>query len=393
MKIALVIQNADRRSGGAEGYTLDLAKALAARGHDVTVVAERSPAAAADEGYRFAYLGAQGLIRWARIKDFVRRVDALYAAGTFDVVHAMLPVRRCDVYQPHAGLAADMLATGHLKHPNTVKQTLSRLANRLNLKRIGLARIERTLMARRPWLLCSSSTMRDFARRAYALPDDHLVPMMNGIDLHYFTPPPPAHAAAARRAIREEWKIEDRHCLGLLVGNNWKLKGVPEAIDAVARAKDPRLVLMIVGKEEGAAYRKQAERLGVRDQIRFVGRVKDLRTVYGAADFFVLPTRRDTCSLVVLEALAMGLPVITTLQNGASDVVDDGRQGLLLDRGNPATLAAAFHTMLDDARRSAMAREALAMRFTLSHEHHVDKIEAVYHQVAAARRTPEPARV
>ena len=318
MKIALIIQNGDRRRGGAEQYTLDLARSLAARGHAVTVVAEKGPQevaeSAAAAGFKCVYLGAKGALRWPRLQDFLKRVKALYEGGAYEVVHAMLPVWRCDVYQPHSGLAAELVAAGHMKHPGRVVQQFSRVANHMNLKRVGLARLEEQMMrpvdGAVPWILCSSSQMEAFARRQFpGVPDSHLVSMMNGIDLAYFDP---AHGAGSRQAIREEWGIEKGQRLGVLVGNNWKLKGVREAIEALALANDPRLVVMIVGREEAAGYQKLAGRLGVGERVKFVGRVGDLRTVYGAADFMLLPTRRDTCSLVVLEGLAMGLPVITT---------------------------------------------------------------------------------
>ncbi len=321
----------------------------------------------------------------------------LYEGGAYEIVHAMLPVWRCDVYQPHSGLAAELVARGHRKHPGAVVQKFSWVANHLNLKRVGLARIEAEMMAAKggaggeagwggvaPCMLCSSSQMQEFAGRQFpALPETHLVSAMNGIDLNYFDP---AYGVASRKAIREEWGIEKEQRLGVLVGNNWKLKGVQEAIEALALAKDPRLVVMIVGREEAAGYKKQAQRLGVAERVKFVGRVGDLRTLYGAADFMLLPTRRDTCSLVVLEGLAMGLPVITTLQNGASDVIEEGRQGILLERGDPEKLAAALRVMLEGERLKAMAQEAMAMRVTLSLEHHVEKIVGVYRRVIETRR-------
>ena len=81
----------------------------------------------------------------------------------------------------------------------------------------------------------------------------------------------------------------------------------------------------------------------------------------------------------------MGLPVITTLQNGACEVMEDGKQGLLLERGDPAAIAAALRRMLDGERLAVMSREALALRAKLSYEHHVAKIEAVYREVLAQR--------
>ena len=122
------------------------------------------------------------------------------------------------------------------------------------------------------------------------------------------------------------------------------------------------------------------------DRVLFVGSVNDPRPYYGAADFLLLPTKRDTCSLVVLEALAMGLPVVTTRQNGASDVVEDGKQGIIVEHGDEAGLSGALEAMLDAGRLREMSRAALAMRAGLSFERHAERIEEVYEQVMNARR-------
>jgi UDP-glucose:(heptosyl)LPS alpha-1,3-glucosyltransferase len=219
--------------------------------------------------------------------------------------------------------------------------------------------------------------MRDYAMEHFHLPANRLVMLMNGIDLARFDP---AAGARARAAIRGEWKIGDRQRLGLFVGNNWKLKGVREALQALA-GLDPRLVLMIAGRDEPRPYRKIARRLGVADRVIFAGSVGDTRPLYGAADFLVLPTRRDTCSLVVLEALAMGLPVITTRQNGASEAMEDTRQGFLIERGDIAALADSMYAMLEDGLRREMAQQALAIRDSLSLQQHVSRIEGAYRRV------------
>ena len=79
-------------------------------------------------------------------------------------------------------------------------------------------------------------------------------------------------------------------------------------------------------------YRRLARSLGIAQTVHFLGFHSDIRECYAASDFFVLPTYYDPCSLVVLEALACGLPVITTLQNGAGELITDGRAGLCPDR-------------------------------------------------------------
>ena len=386
MKIALLIQNADRRNGGAEGYTLDLARWLTARGHQVTVIAEQGPAAVAEgalaAGFKCMYLGANGRYRWTRLKDFLERLKDVYAHGAYDIVHAMLPVWRCDVYQPHAGLATDLWLTGHMKYRRALVRRWARRFNRWNPKRRGLARIERELMGHRPWVLCFSQAMRGFAREQFALPEERLVTLMNGIDLARFDP---ALGARSRDAIRGEWHIQADQRLALLVGNNWKLKGVSEAIAALARLPDRRMVLMLVGRGDPEAFRKLAEKLNVAGRVQFVGSVSDPRPYYGAADFLLLPTKRDTCSLVVLEALAMGLPVVTTRQNGASDLVEDGKQGIIVEHGDAPGLSEALDAMLDGERLRDMSRAALALRERLSFDHHAQRVEEVYGQVMSAR--------
>ncbi len=101
-----------------------------------------------------------------------------------------------------------------------------------------------------------------------------------------------------------------------MIAQDFARKGLRETLVAMRRLDDAQLNLVVVGKENPARYRKLANTLGLHDRVVFAGATKDPYAYYKAADFFVLPTRHDPCSLVVLEALAMGLPVISTVKNG-----------------------------------------------------------------------------
>src|SRR5687768_382449 len=114
MKIALVILHADPARGGAERYTIDLAAALARRGHAVSLLA--TTFATPPNGAVTVNLDAGGVTRLGKYRRFLAALDEHLAQSAYDVVHAMLPVRRCDVYHPHAGVAAEAIETGHLKH-------------------------------------------------------------------------------------------------------------------------------------------------------------------------------------------------------------------------------------------------------------------------------------
>src|SRR5205814_2387771 len=126
--------------------------------------------------------------------------------------------------------------------------------------------------------------------------------------------------------------------------------------------------LTVVGKGDSLPYQRLARGLRVDSFITFEGPVSDPVRYYRTADFFVLPTKHDPCSLVVLEALAMGLPVISTVFNGACEIMSDGVHGLVLpDPRDTRAIAEAMKKMLDPQRRAAMAKACLELRPKLSY--------------------------
>ena len=140
--------------------------------------------------------------------------------------------------------------------------------------------------------------------------------------------------------------------------------------------------LLVVGGKRLGGWRRTAARLGLADAVRFVGPVDDVLPYYAAADVYVHPTIYDTCSLVVLEAAACGLPVVTTRCNGAAELFHDGDDiHLIAEPGDDAALAARIATLLDPAARRATGAAArqTAMRHTF--EENVDEIIALYKEV------------
>src|SRR5262249_31455335 len=112
-----------------------------------------------------------------------------------------------------------------------------------------------------------------------------------------------------------------------------------------------------------------------------------IRDTYWSSDFFVQPTYYDPCSLVVLEALACGLPVITTEQNGAGELMSDGKQGFILTSpGAEAKLIAALDRMADDRTRRAMSIEAKRLGRQQTFDVHVERLLAVFEEAARAKK-------
>jgi UDP-glucose:(heptosyl)LPS alpha-1,3-glucosyltransferase len=166
-----------------------------------------------------------------------------------------------------------------------------------------------------------------------------------------------------------------------MIAQDFERKGLREAILATCGGdgEAPGLSLLVVGKEDPRKYEQLASRSCDAKRVTFAGRTDDPYGFYQAADFFVLPTRHDPCSLVVLEALAMGLPVVSTVFNGACEIMTDGKHGFVLsDPSDAEALAAAMRQLLDPQRRGQMSRACLELRPRLAYAHHLEQLLAVY---------------
>jgi UDP-glucose:(heptosyl)LPS alpha-1,3-glucosyltransferase len=379
LKIALVILHADPAKGGAERYTFDLAEALAGRGHAVSLMA--STFGPQPRGVNCVELGESGATRLGKYRRFLDALDAHLDQTEYDIVHAMLPVRRCDVYHPHAGLAVETVESGHLKHAGRLKQSLARVSNRLNVKRNAFARVERELLdGHRPIVLCLSEYVKATVRNRFELPDERMATLFNAVDLAKFDP---AARPAAGQEVRRRFNIADDRVVALMVAQDFQRKGLKEAIAALAAAAaDKRLALLVVGKPDPRAYQQMARELKVADQVIFAGATTDPYAFYAAADFFVLPTRHDPCSLVVLESLAMGVPVISTQQNGACEIMTPGEHGFVLSSADDHEgLVAAMQALCDQKTQARMRTNCLALRPKLAYDTHMDALLRVYEWV------------
>jgi UDP-glucose:(heptosyl)LPS alpha-1,3-glucosyltransferase len=144
----------------------------------------------------------------------------------------------------------------------------------------------------------------------------------------------------------------------LFAGSGWERKGLLFAIQAMALCKNRKMRLLAAGRGNAALYKTKRLRFWRQEPVRFLGEVADLVRIYAAADIFILPTIYDPFSNACLEALACGLPVITTRSNGFSEIIEDNIHGSIIDHaGNLMGLRDAIRFWSDPSRRAA-ARSA-----------------------------------
>jgi UDP-glucose:(heptosyl)LPS alpha-1,3-glucosyltransferase len=187
---------------------------------------------------------------------------------------------------------------------------------------------------------------------------------------------------------RERWNIEPQDVAGLFVAMNYRLKGLEPLLRAVQLLpSDRRFRLLVAGNPRTEAYERIALELGIAQRVSFLGQRRDVHHCYFAADFLVHPTFYDPCSLVVLEALACGLPVITTRNNGASELLHPPRDGFVIaDPHDRLELAEAIEQLLDPATRAACAQAARRAAGEWTFEHHYQQLLRVLAEAATRKR-------
>jgi len=268
-----------------------------------------------------------------------------------DLVQSHERLLACDVYRAGDGVHAVWLAE-RLKHSPWWK----RITVPLNPWHRYLMRTERRLFAS-PLLqavICNSAMVRDEIKQAFGVPDEKLRLIYNAVDSQAFSPA----LRERREATRAKLRIKDDAVVHLFVGSGFERKGVATAIEAIAR-QPAAAHLVVVGRDKHLArYAALANRLGVGQRVTLTGPRTDVKPFYGAADVFVLPTIYDPFPNAALEAMATGLPVITTRKSGAAEFVADHDAGYVIDSGDVAALAAHMRTLADAAIRERMGTNA-----------------------------------
>jgi len=276
------------------------------------------------------------------------------ARGGADLVQSHERLSCCDIFR-----AGDGVHAVWLEEKNRGAGTLARIVTAASPYHRYVCQMERRMFAQ-PSLsavICNSRMVKDEIRARFGVADDKLHVIYNAVDTTVYSPALRTH----RDAVRAAHGIAAGAVVFLLVGSGYERKGVATALAALAQAPQARLV--VVGRDKApAAYAAMAHTLGVADRVTFAGPQVDATPYFGAADAFVLPTRYDPLPNAALEAMACGLPVVTSTKSGAAEIVTEHDAGFVCD-SRDATALAAHLRALDDAelrsRQGANARNAV----------------------------------
>jgi UDP-glucose:(heptosyl)LPS alpha-1,3-glucosyltransferase len=385
MNIAFCYESVLPHRGGCETYIAGLARRLVADGHDVHLYARRWDPSALPAALSIHRVTVPRVPRFLRPWVFGAACRRALASGAHEVTVGFDKLSGLDVLYPQGGLYAATVEHNLLKYRHPVVRRLVRLLKLIDPAHRSFLALDRHQYRRQPLLVVAISEMvRRHFETYYQLDPANLRMVRIAIDLDRFDE---CDRPKRRLEWRQQWGLEPGHTVALFCGLNYRLKGLEPLLRAVALLPGSAPSrLLVAGGPRTAAFERLARRLGVADRVRFVGYCADMRNCYFAADFFVHPTFYDPCSLVVLEALACGLPVITSRHNGAAEVMHPPREGFVIDDPHDvASLADAIKHLLEPSRRAACAQAARRTAAQWTFEHHYRQMLAVFAEAAARK--------
>jgi UDP-glucose:(heptosyl)LPS alpha-1,3-glucosyltransferase len=379
MRIALVTRRFDPAGGGTERDLAITAGIFAHAGHRVTIYAGEVRAASTE--WTLRHIATPRLGRALELFWFAQRAGAAARREGADLVLSFARIVDADILRSGGG--------AHSSYIRAACQWQGRSAGvamrvspyhrvQMLIERRGFAspRLKRAIAV--------SNLVRDDLVRTFALAPAQAVTLYNGVDLDRFFPAP---EAGERGEIRREFGVDDSRPAVMFVGNGFARKGLGFLIEAwPAIGAEARLI--VIGTDQAAAsYERLARRLGLKDRVRFLGRRADVARLMRGADALALPSLFEPFGNVAMEAMASGVPVLSTARCGVAEIMSAALQAYIVnDPTNRTEIAARINALIEAAPILKAEARAAAEQFTW--ERHARELLAIV-EFAADREVVE----
>ena len=336
MKLGLV-RRGYARTGGAEIYLRRFAEEAVAAGHECVLFSEQWP--------RMAWPFAHIQIASDSPKKFADALAALRPRDECDFLFSLERIHTCDAYR-----AGDGVHAAWLERRARFEPFWKPWLRQYNTKHRETLALEKHLFGPEGarLVIANSRMVQAEIVQRFGYPTEQIHVVYNGV-------PPFSTPAEMRMKTRRELRLGDSEFAVLFAGSGWERKGLRYAIAARNSAGLPHATLLVAGRGNPRALPRS-------ERVRFLGPVKEMARLLAAADAFILPTLYEPFSNACLEALAAGLPVITTAHNGFAEIIEPGVEGeVVAEPDDIAALAAALQRWSDPARRIATRPRLLAL--------------------------------
>jgi UDP-glucose:(heptosyl)LPS alpha-1,3-glucosyltransferase len=346
-RIALIRQKY-RDDGGAERFVSRALEALGQINLDVTLIARKWQSS---KNFRHLKCDPFYLGRLWRDRSFAKCVCTQVSTHQFELVQSHERLACCNLYRAGDGV-----------HREWLKQR-ARILPALSGKALWLSPYHRyTMRAEKEMfesdhlraVICNSKMVRDEILDYFDIAPEKMHIIYSGVDTDRFHPNCKQNAPEIRKSLN----LSPHDRVFLFVGSGFERKGLKTLLKAISLLPDTAKAVIIGEDKHRGRYEEYASRLGMRERVKFLGRKKEVIPYYGVADAFVLPTLYDPFPNVVLEAMACGLPVLTSTKSGGAEVIESGVEGYVHDALDYQGFSESMLKLMDRSHSNACGEAA-----------------------------------
>lgn len=309
MKKIVLLKSHLSSIGGLEKYTLRLAEGFVKKGCEVTLLTTGTEAPKI-EGVEVVLLGKRSKFSLYHLLHFDHLCRKWLGQNRVDCIFGMERNRFQTHYRAGSGVHAAFLAQRKLSEP-----FLKRITFPLNPLHRTLLSLEKEAFENKGLkrIFANSEMVKKELLDHFSLPASKIEVVHNGVEWENFASP-------FEKSV--ENRSSSKHTF-LFIGNDYRRKGLQFLLSGLALLKNVDFHLNVIGKEKQlTVYKKMVSQAGLEGRVSFYGPLSNVLPFYAAADTLVLPTLYDPFANVILEALAMGLFVVTSPFNGAKEILD-----------------------------------------------------------------------
>ena len=370
MKIALITKRVSQSFGGAERVSVNLARKLSASGHNVHILTGHIDTAI--DGAKTHLIETVKWLSPLRLLSFQHRIKNILRKEKFDLIYSLCQVYPVSIYRVGDGIHRHWMK---VLHPNTLLRGIKYSTSLVHFAmRFLEGKIFKAGNCR--LFITNSRLIKDQIMEYFQIPECRIKVVYNGVDHKLFNPDMKKY----RKTMRNKYEIGDNELVILFVANNWERKGLSTIIEAISKTKIDKIRLIIVGRGRTRHYISLARNKSINlENIIFTGRTIDVEKYYGMADLFVLPSRYEPFSNACLEAMACGLPVVTTKTNGASELIKEGGNGFVLENWNNSdNLSEIIKKLTDNNIREEMGHNAADTAKKYTWQRHIKETDCIF---------------
>jgi len=358
MKIAIIRQKFVNY-GGAEQFVSGYTRYLAEMGHEVHIFANQwTPSH--HPNVKIHSVRAFTRNSFLRVLSFAWFALQAISFKSYDIVQSHERIWHQDIYR-----AGDGCHREWLERRSSYLPFFKRFFLKFNLFHQLILRLEKRIFEKGECkkIIAISEMVKRNILKHYRLPEDRVKVVYNGVQLDRFDP---SNKKYFYDEVRQQLRISDQEVMILFVGSGFERKGLEYLIKSIQYVKEKNWRLVLVGKGNWGKYLKFTTKKK-QEKITCLEPIDEIEKLYAAADFFILPSIYEPFGNANLEALASGLPIITSQNTGASEIITPKKEGIILeDPSNSKSIAEAIDYLMDPKNREPMvsAARSLAEKFT-----------------------------